>query len=160
MEAGADFYIEKPFDLEYLRSCVKNILDCRVLMRSALNSGVAGTDISMFGLPRRDEEFLEKFDKLVMDNLGDSNLSNDFLASELGMSQSTLIRKIKKLLDTTPNNYVNTRRMTVAAGLLRDSHGNNISEICYSLGFTNVSYFAKCFKEQYGVTPTEYASGK
>lgn len=160
MEAGADFYIEKPFDLEYLRSCVKNILDRRVLMRSALNSGVAGTDISMFGLPRRDEEFLEKFDKLVMDNLGDSNLSNDFLASELGMSQSTLIRKIKKLLDTTPNNYVNTRRMTVAAGLLRDSHGNNISEICYSLGFTNVSYFAKCFKEQYGVTPTEYASGK
>ena len=103
---------------------------------------------------------MEKFDSLVMENLGDSDLSNDFLASELGMSQSTLIRKIKKLLDTTPNNYVNMRRMSVAAGLLRDSHGNNITEICYSVGFTNVSYFAKCFKEQYGVTPTEYASGK
>ena len=160
MEAGADFYIEKPFDLEYLRSCVRNILDRRVLMRSAFNSGVSGVDVSVFGLPKRDEQFMEKFDSLVMENLGDSELSNDFLASELGMSQSTLIRKIKKLLDTTPNNYVNTRRMSVAAGLLRDSHGNNITEICYSVGFTNVSYFAKCFKEQFGVTPTEYASGK
>lgn len=160
MEAGADIYIEKPFDLDYLRSCIRHTLDRRRLMRSALGSGVQGVDVSIFGLPRRDEEFLVKFDKLVTENMCNSELSVADLAGELGMSHSTLLRKIKKLLDTTPVNYINAKRLVAAASMLRDNHGNNISEICYSLGFTSVSYFSKCFRLQYGVTPTEYAMGK
>ena len=157
MDAGADLYIEKPFDLEYLRSSVKNILDRRSLMKSALGIGLK-TDLDKFGLPRKDEEFFSKFDAVIRENLSNTDLSNEFIADRLGMSQSTLIRKIRKMLDTSPNNYIRMVRLTVAAQMLRDSHGNNISEVGFTVGFSSVSYFAKCFREQYGMTPTEYAS--
>jgi len=156
MEAGADLYIEKPFDMEYLRSSIRNILDRRSLMKNAFSSGRIGTDVELFGLPKKDEEFFARFDGLVKENLDNAELSNDFLAEKLNMSTSTLTRKIRKLLNTSPNNYIRVTRLSIAAQMLRNSHGNNISEISYAVGFSNVSYFAKCFKEQYGVTPTEY----
>jgi AraC-like DNA-binding protein len=95
---------------------------------------------------------------VIRENLSNTDLSNEFIADRLGMSQSTLIRKIRKMLDTSPNNYIRMVRLTVAAQMLRDSHGNNISEVGFTVGFSSVSYFAKCFREQYGMTPTEYAS--
>lgn len=156
MEAGADLYIEKPFDMEYLRSSIRNILDRRDLMKNAFSSGRIGTDVELFGLPKKDEEFFARFDGLVKENLDNADLSNDFLAEKLNMSTSTLTRKIRKLLNTSPNNYIRVTRLSIAAQMLKDSHGNNISEISYAVGFSNVSYFAKCFREQYGVTPTEY----
>ena len=108
---------------------------------------------------KHDNFFLEQFKKFVMDNL-DSDLSNETLASELGMSQSTLIRKIKKMLGTTPGNYVSNCRLAAAAGYLKKNSDASITEVCYSVGFTSVSYFAKCFKDRYGVTPKAYATGK
>lgn len=160
MEAGADLYVEKPFDLEYLKSGIRNILDKRELMKNAFNNGLTRTDIDIFGLPKRDEEFLKKFDSLVRENISNSELSNEFLAEGMNMSLSTMMRKIKKLLNTSPNNYIRTTRMSIAARMLLDSHGNNITDICYSVGFSNVSYFTKCFKEQYGMTPTEWVARK
>ena len=160
MEAGADLYVEKPFDLEYLKSGIRNILEKRELMKNAFNNGLTKTDINIFGLPKRDEEFLKRFDSLVRENISNSDLSNEFLSEEMNMSLSTMMRKIKKLLNTSPNNYIRTTRMSIAARMLLDSHGNNITEICYSVGFSNVSYFAKCFKEQYGMTPTEWVARK
>ena len=157
MEAGADLYIEKPFDLEYLRSSIKNILDRRLLLRTAFNNGMTDMDINMFGLPHRDEEFLKEFDGLVRNNLSNSELSLEFLADNLNMSKSTLTRKIRKLLNTSPNNYIRMIRLSMAAQMLSDPHGNSISDICYTVGFSSVSYFAKCFKEQFGKTPSEYA---
>lgn len=157
MEAGADLYIEKPFDLEYLKSSIKNIMDRRLLMKNAFNKGITATDIDMFGLPKKDEEFFTKFDSLIRENLSNTELSVDWLSEHMNMSQSTLTRKIRKLLNTTPNYYIRSVRMSVAAGMLKNSHGNNISEICYAVGFSNLSYFAKCFKEQFGKIPSEYA---
>lgn len=158
MEAGADIYIEKPFDLEYLRSSVKNILDKRRLMKNAFGSGLVKTDINLFGLPKKDEEFFTRFDEIIRKNLGNNDFSNEMLAEQLNMSESTMLRKIRKLLNTSPNSYIKTVRLSVAAEMLKDSHGNNITEICYTVGFSSVSYFAKCFREQYGMTPTEWCN--
>lgn len=156
MESGADLYIEKPFDLEYLKSSVKNILDKRSLMKNAYGSGLIKTDINMFGLPKKDEEFFTRFDSIIRENLGNNDFSNEMLAQLLNMSESTMLRKIKKLLNTSPNNYIKTVRLSVAAEMLKDSQGNNITEICYTVGFSSVSYFAKCFREQYGLSPSEW----
>lgn len=158
MEAGADLYIEKPFDLEYLRTSVRNIVERRNLMRKAISSGLGNADISMFGLPKRDEEFFRTFDGFITENIGNSELSNDMIADALCMSQSSMIRKIRKMLDTSPSNYIRQKRLTAAAKMLRDKHGNNVTDICYAVGFTNASYFAKCFKEMYGMTPSDYAA--
>lgn len=157
MEAGADLYIEKPFDLDYLRISIRNILDRRSLMRKAVGGGASEVDITMFGLPKRDEEFFQNFDRIIMENISNADLSNDFIAGKLNVSQATMIRKIRKMLNTSPSSYVRTKRLSLAAKMLRESHGNNVSDICYGVGFTNQSYFAKCFKEQYGVTPSEWS---
>ena len=112
----------------------------------------------MFGLPKRDEDFFDKFNTLINENLASENLGVEWLSEKMNVSQSTLTRKIKKMLNTTPKNYIRSVRLAKAAEMLRDSHGNSITDICYATGFSSVSYFAKCFKEQYGKVPTEYAA--
>ena len=91
-----------------------------------------------------------------MDHLPDGDISNEFLADHLAISQATLVRKVRRLLGTSPNNYVRNKRLAVAEAMMHESSGNNVSEIGYAVGFTNLSYFAKCFREQYGKTPSEY----
>lgn len=108
------------------------------------------------GLPKKDQDFLAEFDRIVRENLSNALLSNEIIAEKMAVSPSTLVRRIRRLLDTSPNNYVRNLRLVVASEMLRDPHGNNISEICYAVGFSNVSYFAKCFREMYGKTPTEF----
>lgn len=108
------------------------------------------------GLPKKDQDFLSDFDRTVRENLSNPMLSNEIIADKMAVSPSTLVRRIRRLLDTSPNNYVRNLRLGVAAEMLRDPHGNNISEICYAVGFSNVSYFAKCFREIYGKTPTAF----
>lgn len=109
------------------------------------------------GLPKKDQTFLSEFDGIVRENLSNPLLSNEIIADKMAVSPSTLVRRIRRLLETSPNNYVRNLRLAVAAEMLRDPQGNNISEICYTVGFSNVSYFAKCFREMFGKTPTAYA---
>ncbi len=156
MRLGADLFIEKPFDMEYLQASIHNILSRRGLMKRTLSRGMISQDIAVFGLPRREEEFLLRLDKLIMDHLSDEDVSNEFLADHLAVSQATLVRKVRRLLGTSPNNYVRNKRLAVAEAMMRESSGNSVSEIGYAVGFTNLSYFAKCFREQYGKTPSEY----
>lgn len=158
MKAGADLYIEKPFVLEYLLTSVHNMMERRQLMKKAFSTGVANVDIDMFGLPKRDEEFLRKFDEIIIANLSNADLSNDLLASELCISESTLIRKIRKLLNTSTSSYIRIKRLNVAAQMLLDAGGNNVTDICYTVGFSNLSYFSKCFKEHFGCAPSDYIS--
>ena len=100
---------------------------------------------------------LEFLETVRRENLSNALLSNEIIAEKMAVSPSTLVRRIRRLLDTSPNNYVRNLRLVVAAEMLREPHGNNISEICYAVGFSNVSYFAKCFREMYGKTPTVFA---
>lgn len=109
------------------------------------------------GLPKKDQDFLSDFDRIIRENLSNPLLSNEIIAEKMAVSPSTLVRRIRRLLDTSPNNYVRNLRLAVAAEMLRDPQGNNITEICYTVGFSNVSYFAKCFREMYGKTPTAFA---
>ena len=156
MRVGADLFIEKPFDMEYLQASIQNIVSRRGLMRRTLSRGLISQDIAMFGLPRRDEEFFLKLDKVIMDHLSDGEVTNEFLAAEMAVSQTTLVRKVRRLLGTSPNKYVLNKRLAVAEAMMHEPSGNNVSDICYAVGFTNLSYFAKCFREQYGKIPSEY----
>ena len=162
MKAGADLYIEKPFVLEYLLTSVHNIMERRQLMKKAMGTGIMDSElpIDIFGLPKRDEEFLKKFDDIIMENISNADLSNDLLAEKLCISESTLIRKIRKLLNTSTSNYIRVKRLNIAAQMLKEAGGNNITDICYTVGFSNLSYFSKCFKEHFGCTPSDYIFGK
>ena len=133
---------------------IKNILQDRKQMaerfRSASNYIPENIKISQI-----DQGFLEKFVKMVEDNIDDTELSGDMLACELGMSKGNLYKKLKTLTGMTVNIYVRTIRLKVAARLLKQ--GNyNISEIAYAVGFNNPKYFSTCFSEMFKMSPKEY----
>lgn len=154
LQQGADAYIEKPFSIEYLRVSVNNLLKNREQLRTTYrNSPLAQT--STMDITKADEEFLGRLHTVIMSNMKDSEFSIDQMASELAMSRSSLNRKIKALLDVSPNDYVRIERLKYAAELLQQGR-YKINEVCYMAGFNTPSYFAKCFQKQFGVLPNEY----
>jgi AraC-like DNA-binding protein len=102
-----------------------------------------------------DQGFLEKFVKLVEDNIDNSELSGDLLACELGMSKGNLYKKLKSVTGMTVNIFMRTIRLKLAARLL-DQGNYNISEVAYAVGFSNPKYFSTCFSELYSMSPKEY----
>ncbi len=155
IEAGASTYIEKPFSIEYLQACIKGILDKRAGLKKAYQNPSARVDPKQFNLQSADEEFLHRLDEVIMQNLKDPAFSSKQIEEALFLSRSTLIRKVRALLDTTPNDYLRFKRLSVAAQLLARNKCR-VSEVCFAVGFNSPSYFAKCFKEQFGILPAEY----
>lgn len=102
-----------------------------------------------------DKKFLQKIADIVELHLEESKFDLDMLAGELNMSKSTLHRKIKAITGLTPLDFVRNIKMKQACRMLSE-HELSISEIAYALGFTNPKYFTKCFKEEFGLTPTDF----
>lgn len=155
MESGANLYLEKPLDTGYLLVCIDNLLDKRGMMQKSLRNKLSMSKEEDFSLSRRDKEFLAKVDKVILDNITDPGLAVEQIGAEVNMSNSSLLRKFKRLLNTTPNSYIRTKRLLMAQKMF-DEGEDRISDVCYSCGFNNTSYFAKCFREQFGCTPVEY----
>ena len=155
MEAGACLYIEKPFSLEYLVESLRVIAGKRESLRVAHFSGNVVADRGEFALTDSDAVFLDRLDKAVVDNLSDTEFGPDELAEAALVSRSTLVRKMKSLLDTTPNDYIKIRRLNAAASMLKNG-ATRINDVCYAVGFNTPSYFAKCFKKQFGVLPADF----
>ena len=103
----------------------------------------------------KDHEFLSKMERVIEQNFSNSDLSVDYLASELGVSRSGLFAKIKALADVTPNEMIQVIRLKHAASMLLTGK-YRVNEVCYMVGFSSPSYFAKCFQKQYGCTPAKY----
>lgn len=154
VQSGAAVHIEKPFSMDYLKACLKAEFSKRPLMKSPQMTA-PGFDTDNIVVPGSDKEFIENLDKIIYTNITDPELSNDQLAEALFISKATLVRKVKGLLGTTPNDYVRMHRLNLAAKMLLKD-GCRISDVCYSVGFNTPSYFTKCFKKQFGVLPADY----
>ena len=159
MEFGAMNYIEKPYSMDYLKACIKSALDKKATMRAAYGGTSLVSDVISGRLISRDEDFLCRLEKIVVDNFSNPSFSNKQLEDLLYMGHSTLNRKMKALLDTTPNDYIRTKRLAYAAEML-EKGGHRVNEVCYAVGFNSPSYFAKCFKKAYGVLPAEWGRKK
>lgn len=154
MDVGADAYIEKPFSLSYLQACIRNILELRRMLRERFStqplepvSGIAGNAV--------DNEFCGRMIQLIEDNFSNPELSVVFLADKLNISRSGLFSKLKGLADLTPNEMIQVVRLKKAAQLLRE--GNyQVGQVCYMVGFSNPSYFSKCFYKQFGIRPADF----
>ncbi|MFO7670288.1 MAG: response regulator, partial [Bacteroidales bacterium] len=153
-ESGADDYITKPFNPEILKLKIRNILEARKLLADKFSESASYIPENI-KISQIDQGFLEKFVKIVEDNIDDSELSGDRLACELGMSKGNLYKKLKTLSGMTVNIYIRTIRLKIAARLLKQGT-YNISEVAYSVGFNNPKYFSTCFSEMFKVSPKEY----
>lgn len=157
LECGADAYVEKPFSIKQLHMQIENLLKLRQSFHK-LMTHLAGEKIAVstteFAMSQKDCEFITKIQEVIAAQLADENFSVDALAEQMNMSRSNFYRKIKALAGMSPNDYLKTLRMNKAAELIRG--GARISEVAEQVGFTSSSYFAKCFKAQYGVLPKDY----
>jgi len=154
MDVGADTYIEKPFSLQYLEACIRNILQIRRQLMEKFSTQPLEPVTEIAQNPT-DNEFLKKMNQIIEDNFSNADLNVDFLADQLHISRSGLFAKIKSLADVTPNEMIQIVRLKRAAQLLQEG-GHMVSEVGYMVGFSNPSYFSKCFQKQFGIRPTDY----
>jgi signal transduction histidine kinase/ligand-binding sensor domain-containing protein/DNA-binding response OmpR family regulator len=157
MEYGVDDYITKPFSSAYLEARIGNLLKLRTQLqdyyRSSLTSGVIS--ISKPNVTSQDDIFIDRVMKYIEENIENSELSIDGIALFIGLSRSSMFKKIKSLTGLAPVDFIKEIRIQRAAQLIETGEFN-ISQVTYMVGMTDPRYFSKCFKQKYGVTPREY----
>ena len=148
---GADSYLTKPFSGSVLLARVDNLLRTRTMLRS-LFSGDKKEEAAEEQLGSRDQTFINRLRDSIRQNMGDSDFTVERLGEELGLSRVQLYRKVKALTGQTPVDLLKKARLE-RARLLVEKTDKSISEIAYEVGFTAPSYFNKCFKDEFGVSP-------
>ncbi|WP_010517447.1 hybrid sensor histidine kinase/response regulator transcription factor [Croceivirga radicis] len=151
--AGADGYIVKPFEPALLRTVVDNMIKNRLELKAKFSEEVE-SEVSLLTHSPIDEEFMQKVTQIIMDQMGNSELTTTYLCKEMGVSSSKLYRKIKELTDLSPNEFIRTVRLKKSAQLLK-SRKYNVSEVAYTTGFKDPLYFSRCFKKQFGFPPSK-----
>ena len=164
-EVGADSYLTKPFSASLLRSRINNLLDSRKkLIAQFQQTGTSHNPNSHLdekrsiiteALSKLDNEFIEKITQLVEDNLSSEKIDITYLSDKMCMSGSTLYRKMKALTGLSTNEYIRKVKMQNAERLLLEGK-YNISEIAYKIGMNSTGYFRQCFKDEFGVSPSDY----
>ena len=151
IDSGADLYLSKPFDMDILRSSLAQLITSRQIMFNKFYNGI--TKNAKAKTTTLDNEFIQKALSYINENISETELSVEVLASEVFLSRSQLYRKIKTLTGVSVNEFIRNVRLEKAKELIEFGN-DNINEISYKVGFSSPSYFTKCFKEKFGYLPT------
>jgi signal transduction histidine kinase/DNA-binding response OmpR family regulator len=154
LETGADAYITKPFVIREIKVVCQKLIEQRKKLRERFsrNIRVEPKDIAVTSA---DERFLNRLIEVIDTHMGDAGFEVNSLQRTMNMSRMQLFRKIKALTNLTPGEFIRNIRIKRSAVLI-GQHFGNIAEVCYEVGFSNPSYFAKCFKDVFGVLPSGY----
>ena len=158
MESGADAFVAKPFDPDYLRATINALLENRRRLQQRvlnLTSSTSGQEetLSDAGLSKQEKSFLEKLQKVVDEHLSDESFSVEVLAQEMAVSYSSLYAKVKNLTGHSPLTFLNTYRMNVAMEMLKKGDCS-VAEVADSVGASTPFNFSRDFKKHFGVTPS------
>ncbi|WP_310992824.1 response regulator [Aequorivita marina] len=156
MVIGADAYITKPFSSKLVKATAANLIETRRKLQQRFAQEVILTPKEI-AVSSADEQFLERLQKVMDKHLTNSELTVDLFGTEMGVSRMQLHRKLKALTGYSTTEFLRNQRLKLAAQLLK---GDKISvaEVGYTVGFNDASYFGKCFKKEFGVAPSDYAS--
>ena len=154
INAMADAYITKPFNLDYLLASIQSLIKNRVKLKEHFTADNGQTE--KLPLPKTlDKKFVNDFVGIVEQNLSNERFGVDEICTLLGISRIQVYRKVKALLGCSIADYILNRRLKRAKYLL--SNGElTIAEITYEIGFSNPNYFSTVFKSKYGCTPSEF----
>ena len=154
--SGADAYIGKPFNIDYLKATMERLLEMRKSMKEYYNTSACAyefMDGQLFS--QEDKAFIQQMREYIDQNLKNEELSIEAMASYLKISQRSLYRKLKELNQPSPKDFIKERKIEHAAKLLITTQ-MTIQEVMYESGFTNRAYFYKEFGKKYNKTPREY----
>lgn len=155
LQTGADDYIPKPFHLSELLVRVQNLIESRKRLRKLFSAQISLKPSDIQGVSLEDR-FIKKVLESIEKNLANASFGVEPLAEAVAMSSVQLYRKMKAITGKTPNEVIREVRLERAASMLQQNIGN-VAEIAYHVGFTNLSYFSKCFKEKFSETPSDYS---
>jgi signal transduction histidine kinase/ligand-binding sensor domain-containing protein/DNA-binding response OmpR family regulator len=158
LRLGADDYITKPFNVKTLITRCNNLVNNRRILQEKFSKQVDSSP-RLVATNQLDREFLEKAQRVVEEHLDDSEFDVPAFSREMALGRTKLFTKIKGITGQTPNDFILNVRLKKAAQWLTNNPEYNISDITYMLGFSSPKYFSKCFKEQFGVSPSVYRKG-
>jgi signal transduction histidine kinase/DNA-binding response OmpR family regulator len=154
LETGADDYITKPFNTNILIARIKNLIDIRSQLQKNINREMTLQPVKT-SVSTIDREFLRDLHEAIRKNLADEEFNVEQLCKKLYMGRTTLYRKVLALTGETPTDFIRSCRLKQGAELLRQNAGT-VLEVAFAVGFSNSSYFAKCFREKFHQLPSEY----
>ena len=153
---GADDYMLKPFNVQVLKARVTNLIENRVkLLQRFAESNLSEEDNDQKRLLDLEKEFLSEFHKIVFDNMQQGIKTVEVVSEKIGMSRSSLYRKIKAITGQNINEYIRNIKIEHAAYLIKKEKFT-ISQAAYEVGFGDAKYFRKIFKEKYGKPPSAF----
>lgn len=159
LQTGVDVFLSKPFSMHKLQLHIVRLLksrqtieQCRRITEMA-NPQYAADEAS----PSTDEALLQRINEIIDSEMSRQGFTVEALAEATNLSTKSLYRKVKQLTGVTPVKYIMRLRMKKAQALL-SGQGFTAAEVCYMVGLSNPSYFTKCFTEEFGVSPKEYAA--
>lgn len=183
-DSGADSYLMKPFSAKLLQSRIRNILSGRRhlaeyiiqhIMPSAAGMSTltssageasgqqsleeAELAASILELSPLDKKFMEKLNRLIEENMTTVDIDIAFMTDKMAMSHSSFYRKVKALTGVSANEYIRKMKLQRSMVLLQEGE-SNVTEVAMLTGFNNIGYFRKCFKKEYGISPSEVLKGK
>jgi len=151
IETGAEAYIIKPFNMEYLKAVAGNLLHQRMKV-IAHYTGRKDIGLESVKVATRDDEFLKKIIMFIEENY-DIEFSMDTLAASCCVGRTVFYNKVKGLTGLGPLEFTRKVKLKIASQLLEK--GYNVSEVAYKTGFSDVKYFSRQFKAQFGVSPSK-----
>lgn len=156
IEAGADSYIVKPFNMDHLKAQLSRLIHARRIITAKLtNSEKINENVAK--IKPEDAKFMEKLETVVVNELANPELNVEFIASEIGVSRSHLHRRLREIANISPSTFIKQARMRHAAILLTEKR-LSVSETAYATGFNSLSHFSTVFKEYFGMTPTNFVA--
>lgn len=154
LNTGADDYLTKPFSNDELKARISNLIRQRKLLADKYKERIVVLSAEKES-ESMEEKFLQKALRSVEQNLDDPSFSVVRMAEDIGLSRTQLLRKLKALTGISPNEFIKDIRLQRAAELIRQK-ADTVTQIGYRVGFNDQSYFTKCFKKKFGVSPSEF----
>jgi len=157
LEAGADVYIQKPFNFDVLKAQVKSLINSREKIRINFSKNIILQPREIVATSL-DERFMMKLMEVIEKNIANPDFGIKNLTDEINMSHSVIFRKVKALTGSNVIEFIQSVRLKKAAQLLQKQK-LPVSEVSLMVGFNDAKYFSKCFIKEFGVWPREYAKG-
>lgn len=153
---GVESYITKPFTAQLLKSRIENLFRSRqqiaqLISKNTITRGEAVKE----ALTKIDNEFIERLTAIIEEDLSSDKINVAYIAGKMNMSHATLYRKVKALSNLSVNEFIRKIRLRNAGELLLTGK-YSVSEVSFLVGINSMTYFRNCFKDEYGVLPSEY----